>query len=1647
MLELGKMNDKQLEVYKALSTFKGTENLFVDEEDFREQISNNPNDVYEALSTFEGTDKLFIDEDDFFEQVGLKKNEKNQLQEEAITEDSSTVAEPLQESGGEGRQDRGLENPMALYGKYTANKFELDQALKKKAQFEDADFLTQAIISKDIDKNNERILEITANQTIYTDKLLQPLKEEFKNLAYGEDGKVKSDFVATNYYGINNPDLDKIKEYADEKITDENLRRVFIKNTQATLQASLDNFDEIYNKNLDIAFEEQIGRDNYITPVKSVKSVLEEKAKKAYAEKYVPLLQERITASNNSIDSLKAEVEPMVINQINALKAAAEKANEEYIAETQTILNTPAYTPEEVKLANVKLESLYKNHVQKVGDYITKSQEIENNYNSRLNRHAAKLEREYQEYASAINQKFNEEYKLDPETKKALDAASKIAAERTQNQININKKIVIQKGDAMGFNPMGFNLVRVITSFASSLAGMVNDKAVMAGAVDGVTLDKIEQFFQPNVSPIKGFEDLSIYSLQESTGSLMGSMMPSVISGLGTAVVTKNFNTTAKVITSGMSQFLTVSYDNMASTYREVYDETGSVEKAKDAAKEVWEGQLKIAPVYVLTGLKFTDALSKLGTPARVVAGGAIELVGETTEETFESSIQAQVSETGSQEGFTSQITPQSIEENFVNVLPTGVMGMFGAGGSPTNKIYKAPDLAIQHLYNVIERDGKGAANLEIATLYNRGKISEDVFKKLSNYIDNHEFANSKSYNAIMAKKDMVAESIELEKDPVKKKILKEQVKAYEELMERTLLGEEGLTSEVEVDGEKYIDITNNPIKLIRLLNEKEKIGSKEGKTPAEKQVEDQATTEAKKTEKTTVEQKDDIYRIRQEELNSPLQSTSSQKVGSKGKTVASQYEDEFVSVVAYEDADGTPSIVISINQGDKDSTKEVVEQKTFETLDEAKEYGNNYIKQRSKIYDNHIEKTNSKYDAKYVDAVKKGEMTKEQAMQALEEVGRKDSDAYSELKALEQQSTTGKKEVILNDKEVDISDEQFDKALEIIEPTASERGELTIEQVEDVFNALGDGAGDVIDISKKQDAVSLYNDLTDKKKEYNAKRNESESMREQGGKKEAEGTVDSDMSEVNETKLQDGEKEKIAQEIGKSRKVRAKNIRGLLDVMAGIFGLNKNQAESAAVVGDVIIGNAAKRAGVSKDEMYQIIAFQKAQKAPDGSLKQDAPLTFKSTAKEGIGKIQQTSATPEQWVKQISEKGGKGTSQELEWIGLQDYLNEWKKENNAKSVPKEVVEQYINDNQIEIVEVSKGGQDIRNQREFLEKQQQEALDNEDYEGAEFYERELIKLNEKATEANNEAKYSDLTLEGGENYREVLLTLPNNKKSDQKYYKKEHFDEANILAHLRLNERTLPNGERVLFIEEVQSDWAQEGKKKGFGDRGKITESDIEIISDEKRYYDSELEGYEHRVEFRVKGFDGTDRVSYNDGNPNEKNITDLKKRLVFDYNKELLGEDRTPDMPYKKTDQWVGMALRRVMQMASQEGFDRIAWVTGEQSAERYDLSKQVDRVEVADMLDGNRSVYISMKDNSDIQLFVDPKTGKILQSTDKGIDGKMLEDVVGKEISNKILNLNTEKESVISSEGLKVGGEGMKTFYNSILPKVASKEAKRFD
>jgi hypothetical protein len=69
-----------------------------------------------------------------------------------------------------------------------------------------------------------------------------------------------------------------------------------------------------------------------------------------------------------------------------------------------------------------------------------------------------------------------------------------------------------------------------------------------------------------------------------------------------------------------------------------------------------------------------------------------------------------------------------------------------------------------------------------------------------------------------------------------------------------------------------------------------------------------------------------------------------------------------------------------------------------------------------------------------------------------------------------------------------------------------------------------------------------------------------------------------------------------------------------------------------------------------------------------------------------------------------------------------------------------------------------------------------------------------------------QAFHEQYTLPGGKNYREILLQHP------QGQFKgvEGHFGgEPNILASIRAKDRKGPNGEKILHIEEIQSDWHQ----------------------------------------------------------------------------------------------------------------------------------------------------------------------------------------------------------------------------------------------
>lgn len=73
-------------------------------------------------------------------------------------------------------------------------------------------------------------------------------------------------------------------------------------------------------------------------------------------------------------------------------------------------------------------------------------------------------------------------------------------------------------------------------------------------------------------------------------------------------------------------------------------------------------------------------------------------------------------------------------------------------------------------------------------------------------------------------------------------------------------------------------------------------------------------------------------------------------------------------------------------------------------------------------------------------------------------------------------------------------------------------------------------------------------------------------------------------------------------------------------------------------------------------------------------------------------------------------------------------------------------------------------------------------------------------------------------LPGGDDYREILVTLP--EVTDA--YQGGHFQTRNVLAHIRCSLRVGHDGRRVLFLDEVQSDWVTDATRTAGADAFRV---------------------------------------------------------------------------------------------------------------------------------------------------------------------------------------------------------------------------------
>jgi hypothetical protein len=251
-------------------------------------------------------------------------------------------------------------------------------------------------------------------------------------------------------------------------------------------------------------------------------------------------------------------------------------------------------------------------------------------------------------------------------------------------------------------------------------------------------------------------------------------------------------------------------------------------------------------------------------------------------------------------------------------------------------------------------------------------------------------------------------------------------------------------------------------------------------------------------------------------------------------------------------------------------------------------------------------------------------------------------------------------------------------------------------------------------------------------------------------------------------------------------------------------------------------------------------------------------------------------------------------------------------------------------------------------------------------------------------------------------------------------YRSGHFDQPNILAHVRFDERTDADGKRVLFIEEIQSDWAQEGRRKGFSEKYKP--DDVTAIEP------TEAEGGQPKLfwYFEVPG--NVLQI------PKSRYATQAEARQYI-LNEKSTRNGAPPKAPFvTNTEAWVSLAIKRMVRYAAENGFDKVAFINGEQAAGLYDLSKHIDRVDYNKTEDELYNLS-AIKGNSEVFAKEDMTESE-------------LESVIGKEVASKIVKGEGEPVDghyTLSGIDLKVGGEGMRGFYDQIVLNVANDVLKK--
>lgn len=383
----------------------------------------------------------------------------------------------------------------------------------------------------------------------------------------------------------------------------------------------------------------------------------------------------------------------------------------------------------------------------------------------------------------------------------------------------------------------------------------------------------------------------------------------------------------------------------------------------------------------------------------------------------------------------------------------------------------------------------------------------------------------------------------------------------------------------------------------------------------------------------------------------------------------------------------------------------------------------------------------------------------------------------------------------------------------------------------------------------------------------------------------------------------------------------------------------------------------------------------------------------------------------------------------EIYWSGINDWLDMQK-----GKVSRDDVLKFVNENGVQVKDVVLGG-DIVDMLTASERARYEILNGQarrspptgrgwTQEQFDEYDDLLLKRRARVSAKHNTEQ---LTLPGGTDYRELVVTIPTTESFNEG--DTTHFGDVGKgkqVAWIRHNTRTDSEGGKSLFLEEVQSQRSQQGRRSGF----KLSGMSEAAARSALQKFVADMEAKYNTTGWGIKAH-LTDEES--------AQLSPLENAVV-----DAAFDGSVPPAPFvtdsnnKATNAYISLLLKKAIVEAVANGHDSISWTTGDQQADRYDLSKHIANIDYAPALDGD----YTHTGNFDVNVY--DKDGFRVKAL-YGATPEQIAELAGKAVADKIVSGEGDVVYHVSGEegrpalkmrslsglNLKTGGAWTKAMY----------------